>query len=320
MNGKKCLITGCDGFIGRFLTDLLLKEEVNVYGAVEKYTENNEYLRKTIHIFEYDLLNKERAVEVMKEVRPDYVIHLAAWADIPSSWKEPEKAIAVNTLGTLYLLESVRQTGINLVIEVACSSAEYGLCRADEIPVKEDKEFCPASPYAVSKIGADMLAYLYWYSYGLKVIRVRPFHVTGPGKMPDAYSDFSRGIVAVERGEKEMLEVGNLEAVRDIVDVRDCARAMWLLALKGIPGEVYNICSGHGHKIADILTRLVALSSKEIKVVQDPARMRPADDPVLIGDSSRLRGLGWEPQVSMDKTLADILNYWRENPDSHSSS
>ncbi len=317
MKGKKCLITGCDGFIGRFLTDLLLKEGVTVFGAIEKFTEHNEYLRKKINVLEYDLLVKERAAEVMEEVRPDYVIHLAAWADIPSSWRDPEKAIMTNTMGTLYLLEGVRQAGITPMVEIACSSAEYGLCQADEIPVKEDKEFRPASPYAVSKIGADMLAYLYWYAYGLKAIRVRPFHVTGPGKMPDAYSDFSRGIVAVEKGVKETLEVGNLEAVRDIVDVRDCARAMWLLALKGTPGEVYNICAGHGHKIADILTRLFALSSKEIKVVQDPARMRPADDPVLIGDSSRLRGLGWEPQVPMDKTLADILNYWRENSDRH---
>jgi GDP-4-dehydro-6-deoxy-D-mannose reductase len=317
MKGKKCLVTGCDGFIGRFLTDLLLREGLTVHGAVRKLPERSDSLRDKISLLEYDLLEKGRAAEVMAEVSPDYVFHLAAWADIPLSWQTPEKAIMTNTLGTLYLLEGIRQTGISPVIEVACSSAEYGLCRADEIPVKEDKEFRPASPYAVSKIGADMLAYLYWYSYGLKVVRVRPFHVTGPGKMPDAYSDFSRGIVAVEKGKKKALEVGNLEAVRDIVDVRDCARAMWLLALKGTPGEVYNICAGRGHKIADLLARLIALSPGEIKVVPDPARMRPADDPVLIGDSSRLRALGWEPQVPIDKTLSDILDYWRENADCH---
>jgi GDP-4-dehydro-6-deoxy-D-mannose reductase len=312
MRSKKCLITGCDGFIGRFLTDLLLKEGITVYGAVQKFTAQSDSLRDRITILEYDLLEKERAAEVMAEVKPDCVIHLAAWADIPSSWRDPEKAITTNTLGTLYLMEGIRKSGLSPTVEIACSSAEYGLCHADEIPIKEDKEFRPASPYAVSKIGEDMLAYLYWYSYGLKIVRVRPFHVTGPGKEPDAYSDFSRGIVAVERGKKNSLEVGNLEAVRDIVDVRDCARAMWLLILKGKPGEVYNICAGRGHKMADILSRLISLSPKEIKVVQDPAKMRPADDPVLIGDSSRLRSLGWEPQVPIEQTLADILDYWRE--------
>jgi len=314
MSRKKCLITGCDGFIGRFLTDLLLNEGAEVYGSVKRFTAQSDALKDRINILEYDLLQEERAAEVMIRVKPDYVIHLAAWADIPSSWKDPEKAIATNTLGTLYLLEGIRRAGISPRVGVVGSSAEYGLCRADEIPVTEGKEFRPASPYAVSKIGGDMLAYLYWHCYGLKVVRVRPFHVTGPGKEPDAYSDFSRGIVAIERGKKKALEVGNLEAVRDIVDVRDCARAMWLLILKGRAGEVYNICTGRGYKIADMLDKLVSLSTKEIKIKTNPAKMRPADDPVLIGDSSRLRALGWEPQVPIEKTMADILNYWRERP------
>lgn len=315
MKDKKCLITGCDGFIGRFLTDLLLKEGIAVYGAVQKITAQSDSLKDRITILEYDIREKERAVAVMTEVKPDYVVHLAAWTDIPSSWRDPERAIMTNALGTLFLLEGIRQAGISPTVEIACSSAQYGLCRADEIPIKEDQEFRPTSPYAVSKIGADMVAYLYWNAFGMKVIRVRPFHITGPGKETDFCSDFARGIVAVERGKKNSLKVGNLEAVRDIVDVRDCARAMWLLALKGTPGEVYNICSGRGQKIADILSRLISLSPKEIKVVQDPARMRPADDPVLIGDSSKLRSLGWEPRLPLEETLANILNYWREDID-----
>ncbi len=313
MNAKKCLVTGCDGFIGRFLTDLLLREGVDVYGTVRPTAVKTDFLKQGVTILEYDLLDKTRAAEIMAGVRPDYIIHLAAWADIPSSWQDPEKAISTNTLGTLYLLEGIRKAGISPVVELAGSSAEYGLCRADEIPVKEDKYLRPASPYAVSKIGGDMLGYLYWKACGLKIVRSRPFHITGPGKILDACSDFARGIVAVERGEKKALEVGNLEVVRDIVDVRDCARAMWLLALKGTPGEVYNICTGRGRKMADVLAGLVALSPQEIKLVQDPAKMRPADDPLLVGDSSKLRGLGWEPQVPLETTLADILNYWRGN-------
>jgi GDP-4-dehydro-6-deoxy-D-mannose reductase len=315
MKDGKCLVTGCDGFIGRFLTDLLLREGVSVYGTVRPSAGKAGSSKKGVTVLQYDLLDKNRAAEIMAQVRPDYIVHLAAWADIPSSWQDPEKAITTNTLGTLYLLEGIRKAGISPVVELAGSSAEYGLSRAGEIPIKEDKEFRPASPYAVSKIGGDMLGYLYWNAGGLKVVRARPFHVTGPGKMLDSCSDFARGIVAVERGEKKALEVGNLAAVRDIVDVRDCARAMWLLALKGTPGDVYNICTGRGRKMADILDGLVAMSPREIKVVRDPAKMRPADDPVLIGDSTKLRGLGWEPQVPIEQTLADILNYWRENID-----
>jgi GDP-4-dehydro-6-deoxy-D-mannose reductase len=319
MSIKKCLVTGCDGFIGRYLVDLLIGEGLIVCGTVRQSPGKSDSLKDKIAILEYDLRDADRAAEVMAEVKPDYVFHLAAWADIPSSWKDPEKAILTNTLGTLYLLEGIRKARVNPLIEVVCSSAEYGLCRPDEIPVREDKEFRPASPYAVSKISQDMLAYLYWYSYGLKVIRARPFHITGPGKMLDSFSDFSRGIVAVERGKKKQLDVGNLEAVRDIVDVRDCARAIWLLISKGNPGDVYNICTGQGRKMADMVAKLVTLSRCEIKIVPDPARMRPADDPVLIGDSSRLRSLGWKPQVELEQTLADILEYWREKPDRSSS-
>jgi GDP-4-dehydro-6-deoxy-D-mannose reductase len=317
MKIKKCLVTGCDGFIGRFLTDLLVAEGLSVYGTVRQFSGRSDLLKDKITLLKYDIQEKDRVAEIITGVKPDYVFHLAAWADIPSSWKDPEKAILTNTLGTLYLLEAIRNAGISPAVEVACSSAEYGLCLPDEIPVKENKEFRPASPYAVSKIGADMLAYLYWYSYGMKIIRVRPFHITGPGKEPDAYSDFSRGIVEVEKGKKKHLKVGNLEAVRDVVDVRDCARAMWLLMLLGKPGEAYNICTGQGRKIADILAKLVSLASVEIKVVPDPARMRPADDPVLIGDSTKLRSLGWKPLVPLEKTMADILDYWRERYDCH---
>ncbi len=156
-----------------------------------------------------------------------------------------------------------------------------------------------------------MFAYLYWQAYGMRIVRIRPFNITGPRKILDACSDFARGIVAIENGQTETLDVGNLETIRDVTDFRDGLKAIWLLAEKGIPGEVYNICSNKGYKIRDIVDEFVSLANKPIRIRQVPEKMRLLDDPVQIGDNSKLRGLGWEPEISLKRTVADILDYWR---------
>jgi len=183
-----------------------------------------------------------------------------------------------------------------------------------EIPIKENKEFRPLSPYAVSKIGVDMLAYLYWQTYKMKIIRIRPFNITGPRRTSDVCSDIAKGIAEIEAGRKQVLEVGNLESIRDITDVRDAVNAMWLLSNKGNFGEAYNLCSAEGYKIKSILDKLISLSkSHTIKIFQNPSKMRKIDDPLQIGDNSKLRNLGWVPEIPIDQTLADLLIYWRNN-------
>jgi GDP-4-dehydro-6-deoxy-D-mannose reductase len=148
----------------------------------------------------------------------------------------------------------------------------------------------------------------------MHIIRIRPFNVTGPRKLFDATSDFARGIAEIERGHKQSLQVGNLEPVRDILDIRDAVRAIWLLAERGIPGEAYNICSGKGYRIAQVLEQLISLAKVKIDVRRSSDKLRPLDESVYIGDNSKLRGLGWKPQIPLEQTLRDTLDYWRSKP------
>ena len=308
-----CLITGCGSFIGSHLVELLLEMGMRVYGMVHRDSRNIDHLKDWLTILGGDILDKERVESTVAWVNPDFVFHLAAQSLPRNSWREPEETLKVNILGTLYLLEGIRKAGFDPVIEIAGSSGEYGFCDKDDIPIKETREFRPLNPYGVSKVAEDMLSLLYSQTYGMKVIRLRPFYITGPRKTSDVCSDFARGIVAVERGRKAALDVGNLENIREVLDVRDCVAAMWLLAEKGTPGDVYNICSGEGYMIKDILDKLISLSQCDIEVRQDSDLMRPSDEPVLVGDNSKLRQLGWAPQIPIEKTLSDILDYWREN-------
>ena len=310
---NKVLITGCASFIGSYLAEFLMEMGFTVYGTIHQDSRNIDHLKEKLTTFKCDILDKNKIESIVAEVNPDFVFHLAAQSLILPSWQDPEKTLKVNTLGTLYLLESIRKAAIDPVIEVVGSSAEYGFCDAAESPIKESRELRPSSPYGVSKVAEDMLAYIYWRTYDMKVIRIRPFYIVGPRKVSYVCSDFAIGIAQIEAGQRDTLSVGNLDNVRDLVDVRDAVRAMWLLAEKGTPREVYNICSGKGYRVKDILDKLISLSSQHIKVRTDPDRMRPSDEPILIGDSSRLRSLGWEPQISIEKTLSDILDYWRAN-------
>ena len=307
----KCLITGCGGFLGSHLVDFLCDRGFDVYGLVYSDARNIEHLKDRITILECDIRDKHRVEDVVLKVKPGYVFHFAAQSLVVPSWQDPEKTFNTNILGTFYLLDAIRGANIDPIIEVACSSAEYGLNYEHEIPVTETKEFRPLSPYGVSKVGTDMLCYLYWQAYGMKIVRTRPFNITGPRKRLDACSDFAQGIAAIENGLKGDLELGNLDAVRDITDYRDGIKAIWLLAERGKPGDVYNICSGKGYKMREVLEKLISLAKKPIRFRQIPDKMRSLDAPIFIGDNSKLRSLGWEPEIPLERTLADILDYWR---------
>jgi GDP-4-dehydro-6-deoxy-D-mannose reductase len=308
---KKCLITGCGGFIGSHLAELLLEKRLTVYGTAHRGSENIAHLKDRLNIYTCDILDRSRLEAIVAETAPDYIFHLAAQTGVTTSWQDPEKTLKVNILGTLYLLESVRRAGIDPVIQIVGSSAEYGRTNPADVPIKEDCQLSPSSPYGVSKSAEDMLSRLYWRSYGLRIIRIRPFLIIGPRKTPDACSDFARGIAEIEAGRMDVLKVGNLSPVRDFVDVRDAVRAMWLLMEKGTPGEVYNVCSGKGRPIKEILDRLLSLSLKAVKVREDPGALRPYDEPVLVGDNKKLSLLGWKPRYVIDTTLSDTLDYWR---------
>lgn len=308
---NKCLITGCGGFIGSHLAELLLEMGLKVYGMVHQDSGNIDHLKDRLTILKCDMLDKESVESAIGEANPDFVFHLAAQSLPRHSWLDPEKTFKVNILGTLYLLESIRKAAIDPIIEVACSSAEYEPSNEDKLPIKETNKLQPSSPYGVSKLAEDMLARFYWQTYGMKIIRIRPFFVIGSRKTSDVCSDFVSGIAEIEAGKGGTLSVGNLETIRDFMDVRDAVRAMWLVIEKGTPGEVYNICSGKGYKIKDILDKLISLSSQPIEVCLDPRLMRSSDEPVVIGENSKLLALGWKPQIPLERTLSDMLDYWR---------
>jgi len=312
---KRCLITGMGGFLGSHLAEFLLAQDVAVYGTVHRDTKNIEHLKPRLTVLTCDILDKQRMKAIVAEVEPDVVVHLAAQTLPVLSWRDAETTFQVNVLGTLHLLDAVREAGGDPVVEVACSSAEYGFASEDGIPIEETGELQPASPYGVSKVAVDLLSRLYWQAYGMKVVRVRPFFAIGPRKVGDVCSDFARGVVAVERGRSDRLSVGKLEAVRDFLDVRDAVRAFWLLAENGSPGEVYNVCSGVGHRVREVLELLIALSGNEIRYEVVPEKARHSDVPVCIGDNLKLKTLGWSSQIPLEKTLADMLDYWRSLPE-----
>ncbi|MBU1626127.1 GDP-mannose 4,6-dehydratase [bacterium] len=314
----KVLITGITGFAGSHLADYILKEhpEVKIYGIKRwrSRTENIEHLGDKINLFECDLRDAYSVENVLSDIRPDRIFHLAAQSFVKSSWSAPSESLNTNILGQLNIFESIRRLGINPPIQIACSSEEYGLVHENELPIKETNPLRPLSPYAVSKVSQDLLGYQYYKSFGMNVVRTRGFNHTGP-RRGDVFvcSTFAKQIVLMEKGIiKPTLMVGNLEARRDFTDVRDMVRGYWVSLEKCDPGEVYNISSGTTYKIKDVVKMLLERVSIDIDIKQDPERMRPSDVPVLLGDNTKFcEKTGWKPQIPFEKTLEDILDYWR---------
>jgi len=313
----KALITGITGFAGSHLAELLLSENIEVHG-VQRWrskSDNIDHIQNKIHFHEADLLDAHSLYKVIDEVRPKYIFHLAAQSYVQSSWASPANTLEVNIIGTVHLFEAVRKSDLDITIQIACSSEEYGKVFKNELPIREDNPLRPLSPYAVSKLAMDYLGYQYYESYGIKVIRTRGFNHTGP-RRGDVFSEstFAKQIAEIEKGKKEpVVYVGNLNAVRDYTDVRDMVRAYYISVQKCKPGEAYVIATGTGWKIGDVLDLLISMSKVKIKIVRDKDRMRPSDVEVLIGDSKKFREqTGWKPEIPFKKTMEDLLNYWRQ--------
>ena len=315
----RILITGITGFAGSHLADFLLAErkDVDIYGMVRwrSKTENIEHIRDKIKLYECDIRDAYSVNKVIREVRPERIFHLAAQSFVPTSWRAPAETLTTNVIGELNIFEAVRQNGIDPLIHIAGSSEEYGLVKKDEIPIKETNPLRPLSPYAVSKVGQDLLGYQYFKSYGLKIIRTRGFNHTGP-RRGEVFvcSDFAKQVARIEKGkQKPIIKVGNLKAKRDFTDVRDMVRAYWLVLEKGKIGEVYNICSNKAYSIKEVLDILLSLSKKKIKIEEDPQRMRPSDVPILLGDNTKFKKeTGWQPEINFEKSIKDLLDYWRQ--------
>lgn len=315
----RVLITGITGFAGSHLAELLLAEhpEVEVFGTHRwrSRMENLDHIDGGVQLLEADLRDYSSIHQALERSRPDAVFHLAAQSFVPSSWTAPNETLTTNIQGQVNLFEAIRALRLDPVVQIACSSEQYGLVHPHEVPITEDNPLRPLSPYAVSKVAQDLLGYQYFQSYGLKAIRTRGFNHTGPRRgHPFVTSNFCRQVAAIEHGLQEpVIRVGNLDAVRDFTDVRDMVRAYWLAVERGRPGEVYNIASGRGISIRELLQMIVGLAKVKVDVEVDPERLRPSDVEILIGDSSKFRAdTGWEPRIPFEQTVADLLDYWRD--------
>ena len=315
----RALITGITGFAGSHLADYLLAEQsdVEIFGTYRwrSRMENIDHLDGKIKLLECDLRDAAAVHGVLAEVRPDYIFHLAAQSYVPASWRAPSDTLTTNLIGQTNIFEAVRMLELDPVIQIAGSSEEYGLVLPDEVPIKETNPLRPLSPYAVSKVGQDLLAYQYFRSYGLKTIRTRGFNHTGP-RRGEVFvtSNFAKQIASIEAGLREpVIRVGNLEAQRDFTDVRDMVRAYWLAVTKAKHGEVYNLASGKAVTIRELLDQLLALSETKVEVEVDPERLRPSDVEILLGDFSKFKAdTGWEPSIPLEQTLRDTLDFWRQ--------
>ncbi len=277
--------------------------------------ENILHIRDKIELHHGDLKDIVSLKKCLAEIKPDQIFHLAAQSFVPFSWKSPSETFSINAIGQINLFEAVLSLNLSPRIQVAGTSEEYGLVNADEIPMKETNPLRPLSPYAVSKVAQDLLAWQYYKSYGLKTVRTRGFNHTGP-RRGEVFicSNFAKQIVEIEKGKKEpVIYVGDLEAKRDFTDVRDTVRGYWVCLEKGKEGVVYNVGSGKTYSMKGVLDLLLSLSKVDVKIEVDPERLRPSDVPILLSDCTKIKELtGWEPKIPFRQSLRDLLEYWRK--------
>jgi GDP-4-dehydro-6-deoxy-D-mannose reductase len=306
----KALIIGVTGFVGKHLAKELLDSGWDVHGTrLPTETANLD-----IPVFGLDILDAAATKGILKKVNPDCIFHLAAQSSVAISWKQPALTVDINIKGAINLLEAVREMEIPSRVLLVGSGDEYGHVLPDWLPINEDTSLRPGNIYAMTKISQGMLGQIYARAYGLEIVIVRAFNHIGPGQTETfVVPGFCKQIADIEAGVNAgVIRVGNLEAKRDISDVRDVVRAYRLLADKGISSEIYNVGSGKAVAIGEILDMLIGLSSAKITVEQDPARMRPSDTPVIEADIAKLVACtGWAPEVPLEETLGDVLDEWR---------
>lgn len=300
----RALVTGSQGFVGQYLRRELESSGYEVLGLD---------VQGGVGVLQADLLDPEQMRGAVGQARPDAVFHLAGQADVARSWQIPRRTMEINVIGALNLLEAVRAFDPSVRLVMVGSSDQYGSLGGAGQLVSESLGTKPQTPYAVSKKAQEELAQVYVRAYGMDICMTRSFNHGGAGqRLGFLIPDLAAGIVRVERGQAEALKVGSLTARRDFTHVRDVVRAYRLIAEKGRPGEVYNVGSGVAYSAQEILEKLCAMAECAIPVVQDPARLRPSDTPVICCDHTKLsRDTGWAPQIPLEVILRDTLREWR---------
>ncbi len=313
----RAMVTGVSGFVGGHLAEHLIASGDVVVGlsASGRWPEALAHLGREVRLERLDLVQTPEAelAEWLGRKQPEVIYHLAAQANPQASVSDPRGTWSLNLGGTLNLLEAVKASGLRPRVVIVGSGVCYGSPAPEYMPVSESCPLRPNNPYSASKAAADLLGVQHFLAHGTDVVMARPFNHAGPRQSSQyVLSALARQVAEVERGEKPRVEVGNLDVVRDFTDVRDVVRGYRLLADRGVAGEIYNLGTGRGTKIADALSTLAGLAGKPVEVYVDPARVRPVDQPLLVADPSKLRGAtGWEPLFPTERTLSDMLDAWR---------
>ena len=300
----KALITGSNGFIGSHLSTEL---DANGYEVIKCDLNEGE------GIVAMNILDQVMIQNVLDKYQPDVLINMAGQANVGLSWKQPQLTVELNTLGLINILEAVRTVNPRIRVIAVGSSDEYGSLKETGSNVFEITPVKPVTPYAISKQAQEQFAQLYVNSYDMDICMIRLFNLGGAGQMKGyMIADFSSGIADIEAGRSKQMSVGNLTAARDFTHVKDACRAVRLIVEKGHKGEIYNICSGVTHTAQEVLDKLISMAKVDIKVIQDPTKMRPSDTPVICGNHDKLTShTGWKPELVLDQILTDALNYWR---------
>lgn len=312
----RILITGGTGFAGSHLVELLLERgytdvHVTTFSAKEDYVAR---LLDSSHIHRVDLTDHAATHELFVRLAPTQIYHLAAFADVGASFEKAALVMQNNTSLQLNVLEAIKTAVPKARVLAVGSALEYGLVTPEETPVVESQAFRPVNPYAVSKVTQELLAYMYFSSHHLDIVFARSFNHVGERQTTAfAVPAFAAQIVEIERGSQTSIKVGNLDAQRDFTDVKDVARAYLTLMEHGESGTVYNVGSGQPVSMESVLSQLVRMANVKVAVETDPARVRPVDIPVMVADISKIKLLGWQPQIPLDKTLQRVLEWYRSN-------
>lgn len=310
----RALITGITGFAGGHLAQILLDRSDEVFGVARDHGTGLEHLNQEVSLFIADLCDSAVVDNLLADIQPEAIYHLAGQAFVPAAWAAPWQTMENNIRPQLNILQSMVKYQLKSRLLIVASNQVYGQVQKDQLPIKEETPFRPDNPYGVSKVAQDMLGLQYHLSHGLDIIRVRAFNHIGPRQNPVfVAASFARQIAQIEAGLTEpVIRVGNLEAKRDFTDVIDVMRAYALLVDHAVPGEAYNVGTGKAYSIQYLLDVLLGYSQAEIRIEQDPSRMRPSDIPVVYADNSKLRlQTGWEPDFKFKDSLRRVLEYWR---------
>ncbi len=300
--------------IGSHFADAVQKKGWDFIGIARNSATSRLAAEPDEHVHRVDILDRDALDQIVKDFKPNLVIHMAAQAFNGISWKTEESTHLTNFQGTTNVLRACRYHAPDAKIIVACSSAEYGDIQPEDCPLIEERLLRPISPYGVTKVANENLGYQYHLNYGLKVYLPRLFIHVGTGHPPaTAIQNFARQLALIKKGRLEpVVRVGNLESARDFIDVRDGVTGMMMMLEKGSPGDPINICTGTAHKISRILEILIEISGLDIEVVQDKALFRPSDEPLLLGDNSKLLAIGWNQKFTIEQTLEDVYKDWLE--------